>query len=634
MRRSIFLCVGFAAIAALILSSAALMSPAQEEAKGDGPDKAPKISPSKVVKVTVYPDSALVTREVDVPKGDGLTELIVGDLPAQTVQSSLYSEGSDGVRILTTRYRTRPVQQDTREEVRKLTDEMKKHQITLEKIESDMKTIEQNLAAVSKLENFTDKTTVASAEKGGLNPDSAVKLITYVMEQRTEKTKELVKLRQEAKVLSDTFGFLTRKLASISTGSSKIERDAVIVVDRAKGAAAKVKLNYLVDSVVWRPQYKLRAGKAADDVQMDYLAAMTQRTGEDWNNVELTLSTAQPMLNATPPDLKTLSVMVVPRSSLPPIAGLNPVPQPPGQPAPPPVQFPPPSAVYANPKSPAELAMEAQKFRQKAQDLANKDKDNRKEVAELFNEAAAFDQTRELTKSSEELAVERLQGGKGTVNGEGPSVTFHLKSKISVPSRNDEQVIEIAKVTFAPKYYYKAVPVLNPHVYRLADLTNKSGLVLLPGEATMYQGTDFVGRMTMPLVAIGEEFTAGFGVDPQLQVKRKLMDKTRSTQGGNQVLKYDYRILVNSFKIEAVKMQIWDRLPHSETSETANITLVKTSTELSKDPLYLRESKSQGLLRWDLDVEPGMTGEKAMTITYEFRIELDRQAVITSFTTK
>jgi len=47
--------------------------------------------------------------------------------------------------------------------------------------------------------------------------------------------------------------------------------------------------------------------------------------------------------------------------------------------------------------------------------------------------------------------------------------------------------------------------------------------------------TDFVGRMRMPLVAMGEEFTAGFGVDPQLQITRQMMDKVRTTQGGNQV---------------------------------------------------------------------------------------------------
>src|SRR4029079_1848644 len=182
----------------------------------------------------------------------------------------------------------------------------------------------------------------------------------------------------------------------------------------------------------------------------------------------------------------------------------------------------------------------------------------------------------------------------------GPSVTYHLPNKLTVPSRNDEQVVEVVKLQLAPKFYYKTVPVLNARVYRQADLANKSQHILLPGEATMYQGTDFVGRMTMPLVAIGEEFTAGFGVDPQLQIQRKLMDMTRSTQGGNQVLKYEYQILVSSFKDEPVKLQVWDRLLHGET-ETIGVSLLKAAPELSKDALYLRESRPNNLLRWDLE---------------------------------
>jgi hypothetical protein len=36
-------------------------------------------------------------------------------------------------------------------------------------------------------------------------------------------------------------------------------------------------------------------------------------------------------------------------------------------------------------------------------------------------------------------------------------------------------------------------------------------------------------------------------------------------------------------------------------------------------------------LRWDLEVEPSRSGEKAMTVTYEFSMELDRQMAITGF---
>jgi hypothetical protein len=139
--------------------------------------------------------------------------------------------------------------------------------------------------------------------------------------------------------------------------------------------------------------------------------------------------------------------------------------------------------------------------------------------------------------------------------------------------------------------------------------------------------------MNLPLVAVGEQFMVGFGTEPQLQVQRQLIDKARSTQGGNQVLTYEYRILVSSFKRERVKVQVWDRLPHAE-SETMGVTLVKATPEVSADSLYAREDRPYNLLRWDLEVDPGSNGEKAQVVRYEFKLELDRQLNIGTFKSK
>ena len=251
-----------------------------------------------------------------------------------------------------------------------------------------------------------------------------------------------------------------------------------------------------------------------------------------------------------------------------------------------------------------------------------------------LNDAAAWAQNFELMQSRDEIhEALKKKGIAGPSGTDCPSVTYHLPNQLTVPSRGDEQVIEVVKLNLAPKYYYKTVPVLNTHVYRLADLVNKSEHILLPGEATMFQGTDFVGRMPMPLVAVGEEFTAGFGVDTQLQVQRQMIDQTRSTAGGNQVLKYDYRILVSSFKNAPVQLQVWDRLPKGET-ESVGVILMKAAPELSKDGIYVRESRPNNLLRWDVEVPANCNGEKAFAITYEFRMELDRQMAITGFQSK
>ena len=264
---------------------------------------------------------------------------------------------------------------------------------------------------------------------------------------------------------------------------------------------------------------------------------------------------------------------------------------------------------------------------------ANAELNKKNEVAgnDFNNQAAAIDQYRDLLSSKEEIA--KRDPAADVLDG-GPSVTYHLKTKLSLPSRSDDQVLEIAKLDVAPRFYYKAVPVLTTNVYRLADLVNTTDYVLLPGEATMYLGMDFVGQTKMPLVAIGKPFTVGFGVDPQLQVQRKLIDKTRTTQGGNQVLTFKYRILLNSYKATAVDVQVWDRMPHAEAMQTIAITVQKGESELSKDPLYLRDDRTKNLLRWDVKIDPKQNGEKAMAVDYEYKMEFERSVNIGAFLAK
>src|SRR5262249_4669750 len=157
-----------------------------------------------------------------------------------------------------------------------------------EKLESDIRAIQDNLKMLSKMEGFLSVTTIQATEKGALNAEAAITLAKHIKESRLETSRELVGLQQQVKANQDKADFAQRRLNDLGTGAVRTERDAVIVVERANGAGGKVRLNYLVDSASWRPQYKLRAGKAAKDpVQVEYLAAIVQNSGEDWANVKL-----------------------------------------------------------------------------------------------------------------------------------------------------------------------------------------------------------------------------------------------------------------------------------------------------------------------------------------------------------
>src|SRR5262249_51362065 len=153
----------------------------------------------------------------------------------------------EGIRVLTTRFRTRPIKENTREEVRKLEDEAKKLQANAQRIQAEINACQQNMALLGKLENFTAASTQHATEKGKLDSEATIALAKYLMEGRSTKTKEVFDLQQQLQTNAEQIEFVNRKLREMSAGSSRTERDAVIVVDKTNEAAGKVRLNYLVD---------------------------------------------------------------------------------------------------------------------------------------------------------------------------------------------------------------------------------------------------------------------------------------------------------------------------------------------------------------------------------------------------
>lgn len=589
----------------LLAAACAIPAPAFAAAAPAAASAAKPESSSRIVSVTLYQSSALVGREVAVPEGAGKIEIVVPGLPASVQPGSLYGEGSADIRILSTRFRSRPLPQTSQEELRKLEAQLKDLQKTEALLTQQVEAATANTAFLGKLENFTGATMQSVTEKGQLSAEAVTKLSQFIMDTRNTAAASTVNLRQQIQAGREQQEYLGREIARLSATSDKTSREAVVVVDKASPAAGKVSLFYLVSAASWHPQYKIRSLSDKKEVQVEYLAAMHQGTGEDWSEVDLTLSTAMPMFDAAPPELVAMEVQ--------------------------------PTAVGAAKGSSGRLGLNIDnnaiqlktqnegleselRFRQSAQTYVNAG--NKLEADKAFNTAAAIQQAAEIAQTDDQTDLRATAKVR-----EGQSVTFHLERKLSIPWRDDEQVIEVTRTPLQAEFFYKAVPVLTEHVYRLASLTNNGKYVILPGEATMYVGNDFVGRATLPLVATGQTFTAGFGVDPQIQVKRELVEKTRSVQGGNQVQKFDYRITLSSYKPEPARVELWDRTPYAE-GEAISIAMQNSAPALSKDEAYARDQQPKGLLRWDLTLEPNTSGAKATRVTYQYKMEYAKDSAI------
>jgi hypothetical protein len=211
---------------------------------------------------------------------------------------------------------------------------------------------------------------------------------------------------------------------------------------------------------------------------------------------------------------------------------------------------------------------------------------------------------------------------------EGVSVSYKVQGRTSMPSRADQQLIQIASLELAAELHKAATPTLTQYIYNDASIVNTSDMVLLAGPTSSYVGGEFVGSSGIPTIAAGESFRAGFGIDTSLRSSKELVERTESTQGGNRIIEFTYRLSVENFGKAAAAVRLLDRVPNPK-DPGIKLTLVAQTPSLSDDKDYVETDRKQNLLRWDVSVPAGATGTKALQVEYKFRLEFDKQMMVT-----
>jgi hypothetical protein len=611
----------------VLLAACGLAIPSQSQlAHADDPVE------GRVTEVTLYRGQAQVTRTVAVEGAAGRVEIVVGNLPEQIVPNSLFAEGADAVEIRAVRFRTRAVGDEPRDEVRALDNEILETQKQIDLTQKRQALLAKRSEYLLKLEGFVAPTAQTDLSKGVLDAEALERLTTFAFAQHDTIATEEVDLANQLRELNEQLELLNRKKAELTAGASQTLREAVIFLQKNAEGPAEIRLNYLVANCGWSPSYTMRAGDDRKQVRVEYNALIHQLTGEDWNDVELTLSTASPALSAAGPGLAPFHVTL---SSDPGIETLN------------------------APNGPAQIAAGADQGQQaqvfygrglsKSQVIDQLEGLNsqRTEFGAAVNNAVTFADTNRLSWSLNEYActVQQLElngdattlsvlRSEGDDERDGPSLSYKLGGGVSLASRSDQQMVRIMQTDMDSQFYHVAVPVLTSYVYREAELKNSSDEDLLAGPMTAYLDGRFVGQAEIPTVARGQKFVVGFGADPQLRTRRELVDKTDSVQGGNRETRFEYRLVVENFGNEPAPVRVIDRLPHSENGDDIRVALGDTSDPISEDKVYRRDERPMGLLRWDVDAAANAAGEEARLITYDYTVEYDRQYVVSSPTSK
>lgn len=589
---------------ALILGQCIWVSAALHAMAVDDP--ASSSTAGQVIRVTLYRGQALVTRSIQLEGAAGSRELVVTDLPLNIVDGSLFAEAADQVDVRAVRLRQRAVGEEPREEVRKLDEQILATGEAIALNQKKQELTNRKMLYLDQMETFVAPTAQVELSKGVLNAETLEQLTRFAFTQRTAIAEEQIALTGELRKLNEQLQLLERQKAELTNGSQKTINEAVLFLEKQADGNQAIELSYLVNQCGWSPAYTIRAGDDPTQIEVETNALIQQLTGENWSEVKLTLSTASPALSAAGPSLAPFYVSLT--------AGT-------------------PAEAQVN-DALTNLGQVSQQYR------ASKMAQTEVQV-QLSNVVGFADKTRlnwAMNRSAGDIqGIELACAGDviasivtETAVDEGPSLSYCLPNAVSLASRNEQQMVRILKKSLPGSFYHVATPVLSSYVFRQAEIRNESDIDLLGGPVTVYVDGRFVGRAEIPTVAQGESFVVGFGADAQLRVRRELVEKTEGIQGGNREMKMRYQITIENYKNQPEKVRLYDRLPHSNRSSDVRVALDTPELALSTDPLYVRSERAKGILRWDVDVDAGTTGEKARAIGYSFKLDFDRNFALTT----
>ncbi len=531
---------------------------------------------TRITAVTVYTDRALVTRQGIIELVGEERELVLTQLPVTLDSESVRVSGRGKVAVklqgvsVERDYSIEPVG----ERVGELTSQIETLEAEQRQVQLQLETLNLQSDFIQGLRSKTETSFSRSLAKKEVSLDDTLKLIEFMGGKFTEYAiakedlndfarrrlllRQRLRQRQRQRQTDKQIKALRAKLQQLKNPQSSESFQLRVSIEPSGAGEFELDVNYIVDRASWTPLYDLRVQTTRKIIQLSYLAQVTQTTGEDWENIQLTLSTAKTGLGSLPPKLDPWYINI----STPP----TPAPM---------------MRARSVAAAPAMMAMERM-----------------------------TDEMDGLEIASPAYIAETVSA---KMSQQGSVVKFEIGGGGNIPSDGNPHKATIFNDDFSCRLNYVAMPRLVSFAYLQAQAQNPpNGATLLPGTANIFRDEMFVGTTELENIAPGQEFKLNLGIDEGIKIDRNLVerqvDKKFLGMGGNRSINYAYRLTITNLLAQINHLELIEQIPHSQ-SEQIKVKLIKVSPQI---PLG-----EMGILTWNLD----LAANSQMDIYYQFTIE-------------
>ena len=594
---------------------------------------------SSIETVTIYQNRCMISRAMAAEVVPGLTTWRFPDLPIQILDESVRvsGRGTAAARIVDIRVLRSRGSDDVKAGLKDLEKKKKDIEARLKEVRDGLEVQGKKaelVRSLSVLRSPDDKTPGAAPVPGSEEWKRRLDFIDVELTKILDQTR---RLNAEKSDLEEKAQAVAQELDQRS-GLLVTPRKTVLVdIEVTKAGTEKLSLSYVVPGVTWSPSYDLRIDSQKDEATLAYQALVSQDTGEDWSNVQLSLSTAEPALQSVPRRLTawqvetassllgSVSCRVTDREN-------NPLPgtvvtltsggfrksltaDSGGR-----VLFP-----NLNPGTydlKAELAgfksvlrggVEVRPGRSAGLDLSLEQAALEEQVTvdTKVSYAPMAEAPAGAPEPESEAEIATAQAGDRTV-----ATVFEVKQRQDIPSSREKKKVTIAVETLPVEKEFLSAPKIAETVFLNARITNATDIILLPGRASLFYDNDFVATADVPLLGPGDRFSVGAGEVPGVKVRRR-MGQARTETGltSKKVqLTYDVVITVENLQRVPRTIVVRDQIPVTSSKDVA-IEVLETSPDPSKDALAEDEAR-EGILAWPVQLGPLEKKE----IKFRFRV--------------
>lgn len=508
---------------------------------------------STLTAATVYANRATLTRRavIDIPAGEHT--VVFKNMTPSMMTDSLRAEGEANGKVimgaLTHKMETSvdlvaPREKELNDQIQKLMDQIK----VIEAEKAAIKTKQDFINSLGEQAALRENENIAEMQ---LNSESWAAAASTIHTQTSENLKATLALDNQIRDLNEQIQKLRTDMNQLRTGN-KTTYTVSLPIEADRASKLTVELSYQIPNATWQPLYDARLNTETEELEFIQYGAVRQNTGEDWDDVKLTLSTAQPQRGATLPPLNAMWVSLWDNRA-------------------------------RETRSFAKMARnEMMAAAPQAAALAEADYEFADDGIMPMEEVAI--QTAEIKTGG--FVSEYIIPGPSTVKADGS------ESKLKIGTFETENTLQV-----------QVKPQLNDKAYLVARAKLKGEAPILPGQVNLFRDGAFVGKMSVPLLRPDEEQDIGFGIDDQVSVKHSVMKDERSSAGvivKDTEIERHYVTEVKNLHSQPINLVVLQTIPVT-TDEEIKVELLPKQT---LDGYEKDFEDVKGLLRWNLQMEP------------------------------